>query len=357
MQVTGNATIEQDMQVNGNATIGTDMQVNGNETVMQNFNVMGNETIAGSLQVNGSQTVSGNIGAGSTVSALFRMVTQSQSTVPAGGFTSQQVRFYPAILPGQPGLVLKGTDGNNYVMFVDVSSGTPTLALMRALAARLLLPAQHPADVELGQGYTEQNEAGACISLDGHRFVHEQQSDDGGHDRLQGKNEACLGCGRILLSHGLQDKAKRAAHEAERQHRHPAGDAAGQARGLQQLREDEPERPGKAELPNADAERIRRCFGCTARQHHVDGEQQGPKDAPQVSEADAGLGPQREQTDPGHRQQDAKDEPLAWHAFAEYGRENRHENDRQAHQKARIGCGRSLKPKHDGGKHAEQDEA
>ena len=132
MQVTGNASIEQDMQVNGNATIGTNMQVNGNETVMQNFNVMGNETIAGSLQVNGSQTVSGNIGAGSTVSALFRMVTQSQSTVPAGGFTSQQVRFYPAILPGQPGLVLKGTDGNNYVLFVDVSSGTPTLALMRA---------------------------------------------------------------------------------------------------------------------------------------------------------------------------------------------------------------------------------
>jgi predicted acyltransferase (DUF342 family) len=91
MQVTGNASIEQDMQVNGNATIGTDMQVNGNETVMQNFNVMGNETIAGSLQVNGSHTVSGNIGAGSTVSALFRMVTQSQPTVPAGGFTSQQV--------------------------------------------------------------------------------------------------------------------------------------------------------------------------------------------------------------------------------------------------------------------------
>ncbi|WP_433615360.1 hypothetical protein [Paenibacillus cellulositrophicus] len=131
MQVTGNATIEQDMQVNGNATIGTDMQVNGNETVMQNFNVMGNETIAGSLQVNGSQTVSVNIGAGSTVSAAFRVVAQAQPTVPMGSPTLQQVHLYAGVMASQPGLVLKGTDGNNYVLFVDVSSGTPTLALMR----------------------------------------------------------------------------------------------------------------------------------------------------------------------------------------------------------------------------------
>ncbi|OZB98299.1 hypothetical protein [Paenibacillus sp. XY044] len=120
------------IQVTGNATIGQDLQVNGNETVMQNFNVLGNQTITGSSLINGSQTVSVNIGAGSTVSAAFRMVAQAQPTVPMGGSTPQLVHFYAAVMPSQPGLVLKGTDGNNYVLFVDVSGGTPTLALMLA---------------------------------------------------------------------------------------------------------------------------------------------------------------------------------------------------------------------------------
>lgn len=132
IQVTGNATIGQDLQVNGNETIMQNFNVVGNQTITGSSQINGNQTIAGSQQVNGSQTVSVNIGAGSTVSAAFRVVAQAQPTVPMGSPTLQQVHLYAGVMASQPGLVLKGTDGNNYVLFVDVSSGTPTLALMRA---------------------------------------------------------------------------------------------------------------------------------------------------------------------------------------------------------------------------------
>ncbi len=134
--VTGSQTIGQDLQVNGNETIGQNLQVNGNQTVAQSLNVNGNETIAGSLQVNGSQTIANNLGVGGTVSATgsvqaaFRLVSAGGASVPVTAANFQLVRSYPA--PGvvnQPGVVLKGTDGNNYVLFVDVSGGTPTLGI------------------------------------------------------------------------------------------------------------------------------------------------------------------------------------------------------------------------------------
>ncbi|WP_211747057.1 hypothetical protein [Paenibacillus sp. Marseille-Q4541] len=39
------------------------------------------------------------------------------------------VKFYNSTNSGQPGVVLKGTDGNDYVLFIDVSSGTPTIGI------------------------------------------------------------------------------------------------------------------------------------------------------------------------------------------------------------------------------------
>ncbi|WP_239004848.1 hypothetical protein [Paenibacillus tepidiphilus] len=124
--VTGSQTIQQDLQVNGNTTVGT------------HLNVTGSETIAGDLQVNGNQTVANHLGTGGdldaegSVWANFRVGANNLPALPAGGFSIQQVRFYAGGSPSQPGLLLKGTDGLNYVLFVDVSFGTPSLAIVPA---------------------------------------------------------------------------------------------------------------------------------------------------------------------------------------------------------------------------------
>jgi len=148
--VTGNQTINQQLQVDGNETVGGMLQVNSNQTVMGSMQVNTDHTVLGDMQVVGDQTVAGNsavggihlvngdtlvlgsVNAGSTINAVYRLSSVSQATTPGGGFSAQQVRFYPAILAGQPGLVLKGTDGNNYVLFVDVSGGVPNLGIMKA---------------------------------------------------------------------------------------------------------------------------------------------------------------------------------------------------------------------------------
>ncbi|MEC0247342.1 hypothetical protein P4H65_16270 [Paenibacillus chitinolyticus] len=126
------------VQVTGSQTIGQDLQVNGNETVGSHLNVSGNQTIAGSLQVNGSETIFNNLAAGGTITAggSIRAVSQvgsvGQPTLPVSIPTVQQVRFYNPGVLNQPGLLLTGTDGLAYVLFVDVSSGTPSLAIQRA---------------------------------------------------------------------------------------------------------------------------------------------------------------------------------------------------------------------------------
>ncbi|MWV46369.1 hypothetical protein GRF59_22450 [Paenibacillus sp. HJL G12] len=142
--VTGNQTINQNLQVDGNETVGGMLQVENNQTVMGSMQVVGDQTVAGNLAtggfflansdalVLGSVDVGNTVNAASTVNAIFRLMSSSQSTTPAGGFSAQQVRYYSAVMAGQPGLVLKGTDGNDYVLFVDVSGGVPNLGIMKA---------------------------------------------------------------------------------------------------------------------------------------------------------------------------------------------------------------------------------
>ncbi|MED5018726.1 hypothetical protein P9847_15565 [Paenibacillus chibensis] len=136
--VTGNQTINQDLQVNGNETVGGSMQVNNNQTVAGSLQVVGDQSVAGNFAVGGlilantDALVFGSVDAGSTINAVYRLSAISRSTTPPGSFSAQQVRYYPAVMSGQPGLVLNGTDGNNYVLFVDVSSGTPNLGIMKA---------------------------------------------------------------------------------------------------------------------------------------------------------------------------------------------------------------------------------
>ncbi|MFD7522931.1 hypothetical protein [Paenibacillus chitinolyticus] len=126
------------VQVTGSQTIGQDLQVNGNETVGSHLNVGGNQTIAGSLQVNGSETVFNHLAAGGTITAggSIRAAAQvgavNQPTLPVSIPSVQQVRYYNPGVLNQPGLLLTGTDGLAYVLFVDVSSGTPSLAIQKA---------------------------------------------------------------------------------------------------------------------------------------------------------------------------------------------------------------------------------
>lgn len=124
--VTGSQTIQQDLQVDGNATVQVHLQVNGNETIQ------------GDLQVNGSQTTANSIATGADVDAAgsvwanYRVGASNQPVLPTGGASLQQVRFYATGTANQPGLMLKGTDGLDYVLFIDVSSGTPSLAIQLA---------------------------------------------------------------------------------------------------------------------------------------------------------------------------------------------------------------------------------
>jgi predicted acyltransferase (DUF342 family) len=121
--------------VTGNQTIQQDLQVNGNQTIMGALNIVGNETVSGDMQINGNQSIvnslatGGDVDAGGNVLAVGRLSASNQPSLPAGVAVIQQVRHYFLPVPNQPGLVLKGTDGLDYVVFIDVSSGTPSLAI------------------------------------------------------------------------------------------------------------------------------------------------------------------------------------------------------------------------------------
>ncbi|MCL6658887.1 MULTISPECIES: hypothetical protein [Paenibacillus] len=121
--VTGNQTINQNLHVNGNQTVGVDLQVNGSQT------------IAGSLQINSSSSIVNHLGvggvieAGDSVKAATQLMALNQPTLPVSLPVLQQLRYYNPGVAGQPGLVLTGTAGNQYILFVDESSGTPHLAI------------------------------------------------------------------------------------------------------------------------------------------------------------------------------------------------------------------------------------
>lgn len=123
--VTGNQTINQDLQVDGNETVGLDLQVNGDQT------------IAGSLQINDSSSITNNLGvggvieAGDSVKATTQLMALNQPTLPTALPLIQQLLYYNPGALNQPGLVLTGTSGNQYVLFIDESSGTPNLAIQR----------------------------------------------------------------------------------------------------------------------------------------------------------------------------------------------------------------------------------
>lgn len=142
--VTGNLTVQQNFRVNGSETIEQNLQVNGNQTVQQDLQVNNDQTVLGDFQVNGSQSVGGNLGVGESMSvgdnlsadgSVFageRLAAITQAAVPPGAFAVSGVRYYANGTPGQPGLLLRGTDGLDYVLFVVVSGGVPALALQRA---------------------------------------------------------------------------------------------------------------------------------------------------------------------------------------------------------------------------------
>ncbi|MBY9081756.1 hypothetical protein KIH86_05180 [Paenibacillus sp. HN-1] len=132
LRVTGSAQVDQDLHVEGNETVQNHFQVNGNATVSGDMNVNGSGSVSGSLHVYGSQTVAVNLGAGTNMSAGFRIVSLGQAAVPSVSPSAQSVKFYNETASSQPGIILKGTDGVNYVLFIDVTAGIPTLGIQKA---------------------------------------------------------------------------------------------------------------------------------------------------------------------------------------------------------------------------------
>lgn len=130
--VTGNQTINGNLQVDMNETISGNLHVSMNETVAGNLQVNMNQTINGHLELKGSENVVGHIAAGGTINAATQLIVANQPTVPSGGSTNQAVHFYATGAANQPGLVLKGTDGFNYLLFIDNSGGNVSIGIQRA---------------------------------------------------------------------------------------------------------------------------------------------------------------------------------------------------------------------------------
>lgn len=125
--VTGSQTIQNDLHVNGNQTIDSSLHINGNQTIVGSLNVNGSESIVGHLGVTGEISGSG------TIRAATRLIATNQAVLPPGAPTSlQQVRYFSVGAAGQNGLVLKGTDGNDYILFIDLTGGTPNIGIQRA---------------------------------------------------------------------------------------------------------------------------------------------------------------------------------------------------------------------------------
>ncbi|MEK4294323.1 hypothetical protein MHI27_20885 [Paenibacillus sp. FSL H8-0261] len=125
--VTGSQTIQNDLHVNGNETIDSNLHLNGSQTIMGSLNVNGSESILGHLGV------TGEISGAGTIKTATRLIAVNQALSPVSAPTSlQQVRYFAVGVSSQTGLVLKGTDGNDYVLFIDLTGGTPNIGIQRA---------------------------------------------------------------------------------------------------------------------------------------------------------------------------------------------------------------------------------
>jgi len=123
--VTGSQTIQNDLQVNGNQTIQNSLLINGNQTIMNSIHVNGSHSVSNHLGVGGEVT------AGGSVKANFRLGVNQQAFSPVAAPILGQVRYFTPSVANQPGLVLKGTDGLDYVLFVDTTGGTINLGIQR----------------------------------------------------------------------------------------------------------------------------------------------------------------------------------------------------------------------------------
>lgn len=126
VQVTGSTTLQGPVQVQSNCTFQSDLQINGNETVAGNFQVNANESVLGYLAVGASASFGDSIVAANRIN-LTSLPIQN----PLGLSILQGVRYYATGSETQPGLVLPGTDGFRYVLYIDTQGTTPTLAIQR----------------------------------------------------------------------------------------------------------------------------------------------------------------------------------------------------------------------------------
>ncbi len=131
-QVNGNVTMDQQVQFNENVTFDGDLQINENVTIDGDLQVNGSLTIDTNFEVNGSQTIINHLDVGGDATANHRIGAIDLPTLPAGAPTIQQVLFFATTVVSQPGLLLKGTDGNNYIVFIDTTGGSPNIAIQKA---------------------------------------------------------------------------------------------------------------------------------------------------------------------------------------------------------------------------------
>ncbi|WP_405452474.1 hypothetical protein [Paenibacillus sp. HJGM_3] len=132
--VSGNSTFQGDTLINGNSTFQGDTQTNGNTTTQGHAQVLKTIRVGENLIVNGNGAFSGGISTTSDFNAGNRLMATKQPATNPNDFIVQEVRFYEIPIPGQPGLVLKGTDGQNYLIFIDNSGGVgnPNIGIQKA---------------------------------------------------------------------------------------------------------------------------------------------------------------------------------------------------------------------------------
>ncbi|CDN43542.1 MULTISPECIES: hypothetical protein [Paenibacillus] len=125
VQVTGSCTVQGALLVGGNQTVQNDLQVDGNQTIAQGLQVNGSQTILNHLDVEGSAAIGG------TVSVFSRLIIDALPSAPGIASSPTAVNYYSSGSAAQPGLVLPGSDGSVYVLFVDVSGAVPALGIQR----------------------------------------------------------------------------------------------------------------------------------------------------------------------------------------------------------------------------------
>lgn len=87
---------------------------------------------------------------------------------------------------------------------------------------------------ELGEDHRQQDEGSAQVAAEVQDFVEEEEGQDGGKDRFQGKDQADLLGSGIFLRDGLYHKAVGAAHQPQADDGAPFHRSGGQGGGLEQ---------------------------------------------------------------------------------------------------------------------------